>query len=293
MLIMDYNVYLFADRFPLIRDIGWNRVEGSYTHPDRVMEMDVFLFVAEGQIKVIEEEHNYIVNKGEHLFLKKGLHHWGITYETAATSWYWIHFSNEIDNEDVYRDILPLPELGYSSPDHYKYRIKMCKHGSSSLHEDLGQRLLNLLDHYLKPQIHGMTLISMEVFRFFLDLHQATMDSHSFIQQTEDGSALVGKVLTYLSNHADRPFNSKNLSMKLKFNYNYLSAVFSKQTGYSIIEVHTKLRISKAIDMMKNTSLNVSEISEQLGFSNPFYFSRVFKKVVGEAPSTYKKYIYK
>ncbi|MFC5652056.1 helix-turn-helix domain-containing protein [Paenibacillus solisilvae] len=37
----------------------------------------------------------------------------------------------------------------------------------------------------------------------------------------------------------------------------------------------------------------MSEVSEQLGYRNPFYFSRVFKKVLGESPTSYMRHFYK
>ncbi|MNP54582.1 HTH-type transcriptional activator Btr [compost metagenome] len=79
----------------------------------------------------------------------------------------------------------------------------------------------------------------------------------------------------------------------MELNYNYVSTTFRKLTGQTIVEVHTKLRINKAIDLMRNTSLNVSEISDRLGYNNPYYFSRVFKKVMGEPPSSYWRHLYK
>jgi YesN/AraC family two-component response regulator len=48
-----------------------------------------------------------------------------------------------------------------------------------------------------------------------------------------------------------------------------------------------ELLIEKAIDMFKKNDGNVSEVSDALGFSNPFYFSRVFKKITGVSPTTY------
>ncbi|WP_246354138.1 helix-turn-helix domain-containing protein [Paenibacillus phytohabitans] len=44
---------------------------------------------------------------------------------------------------------------------------------------------------------------------------------------------------------------------------------------------------------MRTSSYNVSEISEALGYPNPYYFSRVFKKVLGESPSSYMKHLYR
>ena len=60
---MDRDIYLTADRFPLIRDIGSNKTYDWYSHPNRVLDYDVFLFVAEGSIQVIEEGNEYVVGK--------------------------------------------------------------------------------------------------------------------------------------------------------------------------------------------------------------------------------------
>lgn len=93
--------------------------------------------------------------------------------------------------------------------------------------------------------------------------------------------------------NTERDFDAQALSKHLNLNYSYISSAFKKQTGQSVIEAHTKLRINKAIELMKNSSLIVSEISDKLGFTNPYYFSRVFKKVLGESPTSYMKQIYK
>nr|WP_245855900.1 helix-turn-helix domain-containing protein [Paenibacillus rigui] len=51
--------------------------------------------------------------------------------------------------------------------------------------------------------------------------------------------------------------------------------------------------MNHALELIRSTSLNVSEISKRLGYQNPYYFSRVFKKVFGESPSAYMSHFYK
>jgi YesN/AraC family two-component response regulator len=76
-------------------------------------------------------------------------------------------------------------------------------------------------------------------------------------------------------------------------NYAYLSSLFRKETGKSITQFKNELLIEKAITKLKNEAVNISEVSDDLGFSNPFYFSRVFKKVTGVSPTTYLNEIYR
>ena len=66
------------------------------------------------------------------------------------------------------------------------------------------------------------------------------------------------------------------------------STKFKQETGKSIIEYYNHLKVTKAIDLMYRTNMNVTEISEALSFSSSQYFSRVFKKHTGVVPSMYK-----
>jgi AraC family transcriptional regulator of arabinose operon len=52
----------------MVRDMGCNQIEGTYTHPDRTLDFDVLLFVTKGMILVIEEGTEYRVGEKEHLF---------------------------------------------------------------------------------------------------------------------------------------------------------------------------------------------------------------------------------
>jgi len=83
------------------------------------------------------------------------------------------------------------------------------------------------------------------------------------------------------------------IAESLNLNYNYLSTVFKEKMGISISEYHTMLRIRKAMELLKDSSYNITEVSEKMGFSNPYHFSSVFKKSVGVSPSQYIKQIYR
>ncbi|WP_244163304.1 helix-turn-helix domain-containing protein [Paenibacillus pectinilyticus] len=278
----------------MVRDIGWNQVNDIYTHHDRILDFDVFVFVTKGSMQVVEGTTEYIINEKEHLFLKKGLHHWGRPETLPGTSWFWVHFNSPTNDYSTYKEQSPLPEIDFFYPDHYAYRFPMPKYGTSPFHRTLENRLQLLVEDFGKPTEHGMVQLSLQVYQLFLELHKATTKAWS--KSTENvgkGEAVAGRVMTYLKQHTNEDFDSEQLSSHLKLNYSYVSATFKSQAGLSIIEAHTKLRINQAIDWMRNTSLNVSEISERLGYKNPYYFSRVFKKVIGQSPSAYMSHFYK
>ena len=68
-----------------------------------------------------------------------------------------------------------------------------------------------------------------------------------------------------------------------------LRRLFQKETGMSPVEYKNHLRIKKATDMLLYSHQTVSEISQSLGFKNPYVFSRVFKQVMDISPSKYRK----
>jgi AraC-like DNA-binding protein len=50
-----------------------------------------------------------------------------------------------------------------------------------------------------------------------------------------------------------------------------------------------RLRVNLAIDLLLGTSLLVKEVAEQVGFDDPFHFSRVFRKLQGMSPTTFQR----
>ncbi len=63
---------------------------------------------------------------------------------------------------------------------------------------------------------------------------------------------------------------------------------FKKLTGYTPVRYIEKIRIAKAKELLRDSSLSIAEISGIVGYSDPFYFSKVFKKASGETPTQFR-----
>ena len=81
----------------------------------------------------------------------------------------------------------------------------------------------------------------------------------------------------------DRYAQSHNLSIS------WFIQNFKQYTGTTPTQYILLLRISNAKDLLENTAYNVSEIANIVGYDNPLYFSRIFKKQSGVSPSEYRK----
>ena len=66
------------------------------------------------------------------------------------------------------------------------------------------------------------------------------------------------------------------------------SPLFKKYTEMTFIEYLTRIRIEKSMELLKTTSLMTYEIAGKVGFSDPHYFSLIFKKINNISPSEFR-----
>jgi len=64
---------------------------------------------------------------------------------------------------------------------------------------------------------------------------------------------------------------------------------FREKTGYPPIDYYLRLKIQKACELLETTDLQIAEVSRHLGYTDAHYFSRLFKKYMGVAPSHYRR----
>lgn len=66
----------------------------------------------------------------------------------------------------------------------------------------------------------------------------------------------------------------------------HLSTVFKKTTGHSPIDHFNRLKIQRALTLLRTTDMKIAEVSVAVGIADPFYFSRLFKKITGHSPQS-------
>lgn len=80
-----------------------------------------------------------------------------------------------------------------------------------------------------------------------------------------------------------------DVSAQLFISSSYLRQIFKQQSDESFVEYLTRIRMEKALRLLKNSNLKILEIAEQTGFSNQRYFSVCFKKYYGKTPTDFRK----
>ncbi|MCT4621842.1 MAG: response regulator [Marinisporobacter sp.] len=100
-------------------------------------------------------------------------------------------------------------------------------------------------------------------------------------------SQIIHAVKEYILKNYHLDLKLEDLSYQFAISSYYLSKLFKQETGSNFIEFLTEIRIEKAKKMLLE-NIPVKEIYKKIGYSDPNYFSRVFKKITGVSPRNYK-----
>ncbi len=127
-------------------------------------------------------------------------------------------------------------------------------------------------------------LDGMEIFGGNLDLYSQILKIESLDQ------VLIQKAEDYIGVHyGDSDLSIEKICHELNVSSAYFSTIFKRETGKTFLNYLTDTRMEKAILLLDGTEEKSYVISEKIGYSEPNYFSYVFKKKYGISPSKYRK----
>ena len=118
---------------------------------------------------------------------------------------------------------------------------------------------------------------------------QLVMAGVEYFEDAEESEkSFVNRLMNYVWENIDGDLSLCTLSDKLHLNPSYLSRRFKSLTGKNLTEAILELRVKKACELLKNTSLKISEIAPMVGYETAANFSKVFKKMMNITPREYR-----
>lgn len=99
--------------------------------------------------------------------------------------------------------------------------------------------------------------------------------------------AVLAAVLSYMEFHICETASVAKICNENLVGRSQLQDLFHKEFGCGVMEQFSRMKIEKAKEIIRTSSMNFSELSDYLSFRNPSYFSRKFRQVVGMSPSQY------
>lgn len=250
------------EHLPQLHAMGYISLTKKRLHQDQISELDYLIFVTSGSFYITENDQSYKITKGMYFFRKAGTHALGHTFMEPGTSWYWLSFNTIESTYDLPKHI---ESVDYLSDQ--KYLAIMFQLYTS--HKALKT-------HHLNTKLQNL----------FYDL----VDRSDVL--ISGPNPLVAQVDQILEELLYDKFDGKKIAKALQLDYSYIGKCYKEHKGMTINQYYTHLKIQQAIKYLEEGSMNIGGISDKLAYPNPYYFSRVFKKVTGLSPKDYRKQMY-
>ena len=102
-------------------------------------------------------------------------------------------------------------------------------------------------------------------------------------------SPLIRRVIVYIQQEFASPLSLRTVAEVCNINASYLSNLFRTETGTTLTEYINHYRIQKSLSMLKHTQMSIAQVSESVGFLDENYYARIFKKIMGITPKSFRK----
>jgi AraC-like DNA-binding protein len=254
-----------------VTDIGfYPRAQFHYRERPMGISQNILIYCIEGRGWVELPSGSFKINPNEFLIIPSDIaHKYGADQKKPWTI-YWAHFKGT--QSGYFASLLSKDFKDYI---HYvtflEDRIKLFD--SIYRNFESGYSFDNLLFNSISFTYFLASLEFTE--KFASPLHPHDKDA-------------VDISIEYMQNHIDTPISLEELASSINLSVSHYSTIFRKKTGYSPIIYFNHLKIQHACQYLQFTLLRIKEIAAKLGIEDPYYFSRLFTKVMGTSPVEYR-----
>ncbi len=231
----------------------------------------ILLYCVEGEGWIKLDNHKYRLSANQLFIISpKQRCSYGTSDKNPWTN-YWIHYTGE-------NSVLYSPELNTV--------IHIPPDDDSRIRERLvlfEEMLQNVEDHFNIDRViyaniclkHFLSSIK------YLPVYRAV--------SKEPENEIVDKLISFMKNNLDKSFTMDDFSQKCDCSSSSLFKIFKRKMNSSPIDYFIHLKMQKACRYLSSGRMKIKNIANRVGYDDPYYFSRIFKKHIGLSPANYRK----
>ncbi len=226
---------------------------------------------------------------------------------TEDTPWVDMNYTEYLDKEIAYKFLRngELGEVNFFVEEYFKNFSHACENSimfRQYIIMDMYFITANFIDQISKKDegiksdvslqnlqnIHTIIKSYKKTIDFIKDLFSQAITFRNEIA-TRKFSDIIGETKEYIhKNYCEEEISLNSAASYVNISPSYLSSVFSQETGQTFVKYLTDLRMNKAKELLMCTNKRSNEISTEVGYKDPHYFSYLFKKIHGCSPLQYR-----
>ena len=292
--------YHEINEFPLIKQFYSVTRNTVWTITDRD---NILIFIIEGSCTISFGNEEYTLNPGDVFFIPANHSYTRRSINNAMCTMYYIHFS--FSEECCQLTLAELAQKISDAKNHLDHQIlngapllstenKLYLQNKSSTQDypELLKQLENIQLFSTKRQLMCGLQSSISLCSILSTLSQNTIDdiaSNIILKAPDTIPSNLKKAIRYIRSHYAENISLDELASECNVSKQQLIRYFHATFHCTPITYITDYKIARAKDLLFNQPhLTIKEISNELGFNNQHYFTKVFTKATGESPSTYR-----
>lgn len=228
------------------------------------------IYVANGCVHFYFDDKEQIVEKGNMVLFRPGDPQIYDVYPKEKGEFFWVHFTGS-EVEGV------LAECGIP-------------HGHNvfwaGITSDIRSMYCQMIRELQTKGAHFEELLQMDLRHLFLLMHRHLTEKPS-VESDFQGDII--QALGWFERHWREPISIDDYAARSRLTPYWFRQKFKAFTGTTPMQYVISLRMANAMNLMENTDYNIEQIAEAVGYDNPAYFRRLFRKHTGISPSEYKK----
>lgn len=263
----------------------------------RTMDIHELVFVRRGTLPVRVGGDKLRMGAGQAALWPAGVEHAGIEAITEPLEFYWLHFFMPSGGDDASNDGRPAPQpLPPSAQPLRDERILLLPSCATLPDPDRVVVLFGqLLDQYVTHGPHANPYCDFAATTLLLEISDqerrrlaAAANPGAPESARPQGLAAMRNVRAWIAANAFDDITVAAVARRFHYSPSYLTALYRRVFDIGVTEQITECRIDRARDLLSSTTTPIAQIAREVGYDDPKYFMRVFKRRTGLTPGQYR-----
>ncbi len=162
---------------------------------------------------------------------------------------------------------------------------------SGSMRTEIEQIYEKMYMEFTSEALNYMDILRLSLCELLLKIHRFYKINHVHPENTISmyRHQLISDCIQYLRENYSQKITIEELSNNFFLSKSYLPSLFKQATGSSVVEYLQHIRIDKACELLTDTALSITEISNMVGYTDYRFFNKSFKKITGCTAQQYRK----